>query len=437
MRKYFIMSIFFLIILSVNAQKKVYLGTIDRDIDLGLAPYVQRVVNEANENKADAVIFKVNTFGGRVDAATEIKDAILNSKVLTIAFIDKRAISAGSLISLSCEKIVMVPGASIGATTVVDQTGTKQSEKAQSYMRSEMRATAEKNGRRTDVAQAMVDETLVIEGLVDSTQLVTLTAEEAVKWGMADTILTSLDEVLKAYNLDGADVIEQKENWGESIVRFLANPIITSLLLMIAMIGMFTEIKTPGWGLPGTAAVIALALFFGSGLILNLVSVLEIVIFVIGVVLLLLEIFVIPGFGVAGIVGIIAIFASLFLGLLSDFQLVTWDMVSVAIVELAGAFVLTAIAGYFLSKFLPKSSVFTRLILQDNIAIKSGYAAEPETQELVGKEGEALTDLRPAGTALIDNIRIDVVTEGDYLVHGTKIYVIRESGSKVVVREKK
>jgi membrane-bound serine protease (ClpP class) len=418
-------------------SKKVYYGDIVGDIDLGLAPYVKRIVDEANSAGAEAIIFRINTFGGRVDAATQIKDAILSSNVLTIAFIDKRAISAGSLIALSCNEIVMVPGASMGATTVVDQTGAKQSEKAQSYMRAEMRATAESNGRRTDIAEAMVDERVVIPGLVDSTQLLTLTSEEAIKYEMADTILTSINEILAAHNLVDADVVKVDVNWGEDVVRFLSNPIVSSILMMIILIGFFTEIKTPGWGLPGTAAVIALILFFGSGLILDLVSLLEIIIFIVGVVLLLLEIFVVPGFGLFGVLGITAIVASLFMGLLADFEIVTWNMISVALIQLASAFVVTFIAGYFLSKVLPKTDFFNRLILKDNIVIRSGYTTEPEVHQLVGKEGEALTDLRPSGTAIFDENRIDVVTEGSYLTKGTKVIVVKESGSKVVVREKK
>lgn len=438
MRRYLITILILLLAVSIFGQsKKVYYGDIVGDIDLGLAPYVKRIVDEANSAGAEAIIFRINTFGGRVDAATQIKDAILSSNVLTIAFIDKRAISAGSLIALSCNEIVMVPGASMGATTVVDQTGAKQSEKAQSYMRAEMRATAESNGRRTDIAEAMVDERVVIPGLVDSTQLLTLTSEEAIKYEMADTILTSINEILAAHNLVDADVVKVDVNWGEDVVRFLSNPIVSSILMMIILIGFFTEIKTPGWGLPGTAAVIALILFFGSGLILDLVSLLEIIIFIVGVVLLLLEIFVVPGFGLFGVLGITAIVASLFMGLLADFEIVTWNMISVALIQLASAFVVTFIAGYFLSKVLPKTDFFNRLILKDNIVIRSGYTTEPEVHQLVGKEGEALTDLRPSGTAIFDENRIDVVTEGSYLTKGTKVIVVKESGSKVVVREKK
>src|SRR5690606_5575918 len=172
MKKLFIPLVLLLLNQLIFSQnKKVYYAEIDGEIDLGMAPYVSRVVSDANEENADAIVFKINTFGGRVDAATQIKDAILSSDILTIAFINNRAISAGALIALSCTKIAMVPGSSIGAATVVDQTGQKQSEKYQSYMRSEMRSTAERNGRRTDIAQGMVDERIVVEGLDDSTTL--------------------------------------------------------------------------------------------------------------------------------------------------------------------------------------------------------------------------------------------------------------------------
>jgi membrane-bound serine protease (ClpP class) len=417
------------------SQKKIYIAEIDGMIDLGLAPYVKRVVEEAEKNSATAVIFKINTFGGRVDAATQIKDAIIDCSVKTIAFIDKRAISAGALISLSCDVIIMVPGASMGATTVVDQGGAKQSEKSQSYMRAEMRATAERMGRRTDIAEGMVDESVVVEGLVDSTKLITLTSEEAVKYGMADSVITDFSAMLEAYNLQDDEVVDLASNWAEDFIRFLNNPIITSILLMVALVGLFTEIKTPGWGLPGTAALISLALFFGTGYILELASVIEIIIFIVGVVLLLLEIFVIPGFGIFGALGIFLMIASLFLGLISDFPLVDWDMIQMATIQLAGAFLLAIIVIFFLLKYLPKSKIWNNLVLQKNIDEQSGYTSDKKLKELIGKKGKALTDLRPSGTAFIENSRIDVVTSGEYITKGTNISVISEEGSKVVVQK--
>ncbi len=437
MKQLFLLIIIFSIIENISAQK-IYYGNIEGDIDLGLAPYVKRVINEAEKNSAAAVIFRINTFGGRVDAATQIKDAILNSKIKTIAFIDKRAISAGALIALSCEKIVMVPGASMGATTVVDQAGQKQSEKYQSYMRSEMRATAEKNRRRTDIAQGMVDERIVVPDLQDdSTKLITLTSEEALKFKMADTVLTSLEEIKDAFGYKNAIIVTVTSNWAEDFVRFLSHPIVSSLLIILGLIGLYTEIKTPGWGLPGTLGLICLALFFGSGYILQLASVIEIIIFILGLILLLIEIFVIPGFGFFGIFGIILMIAGLFLGLISDFPVIDMNLISFAIIQLAFTFLATIIVIAALIKFLPKTIMFNKLILQEKVQEKSGYAIKEKFIELIGKEGIALTDLRPSGTALIDGKRIDVVTEGDYITHDSLIIVKSVEGSKVVVGVKR
>jgi membrane-bound serine protease (ClpP class) len=199
------------------------------------------------------------------------------------------------------------------------------------------------------------------------------------------------------------------------------------------MLGIFTEIKMGVWGLPGTIAVIALALFFGSGYILQLASIFEIVIFIIGVALLLLEIFVIPGFGIVGVLGILLMIAGLFFGLISDFGLNDYSILSSAIIQLAAVFVLSAVFIFILSKLLPKSAIWNRMILQDNIASKSGYGAKQSFNHLIGAEGIALTTLRPAGTAVIEGQRIDVVTEGDYINHDSKIVVKAVEGSKIVV----
>ncbi|HVO74317.1 MAG TPA: nodulation protein NfeD [Ignavibacteriaceae bacterium] len=431
----FISFLFFLNLQVFPQHKVVYLGAIDSEIDLGLSPYVSRVISEAEKENADAVIFHINTFGGRVDAATQIKDAILASKVLTIAFINNRAISAGSLIALSCRKIAMVPGSSIGAATVVDQSGQKLSEKYQSYMRSEMRSTAERNGRRTDIAQGMVDERIVVEGLDDSTTLITLTADEAKKYGIADTLVNNIDDLLKAFDLKGAEVKRMDFNWAEEVVRFLNNPIVSSLLIMIGLIGIYTEIKTPGWGLPGTVALISLALFFGSSYILQLASILDILLFIAGVVLLALEIFVIPGFGVTGITGIVLIVAALFMALVGSGPFIDWNQVSIAIFQLAGALVCSILIFLLLVKFLPKTSAFNRLVLADVESADKGFVSYPSDKELIGKEGIALTDLRPAGSAEFSGERIDVVADWDYIVRGKKVKVIRVEGIKVVVKE--
>jgi membrane-bound serine protease (ClpP class) len=427
----------FISILSISTLKaqKVYYGNIDGEIDLGMAPYVSRVVSEAEKNDADAIVFRINTFGGRLDAATQIKDAIIGTKILTIAFINNRAISAGSLISLSCNKIAMVPGSSIGASTVVDQSGHKQSEKYQSYMRSEMRATAERNGRRTDIAQGMVDERIVIPGLVDSTELVTLTTDEALKYGIADIQVNNFKDVLKAFDLQGAEIIRVNENWAEEVVKFLNNAVVSSILIMIGFFGLIAEVKTPGWGVPGTVGVIALALFFGSSYILELASIMDILLFVLGLVLLGLEIFVIPGFGITGIAGIILIFASLFLSLTPSGPFMDFDAISIAVIQLTGSIVAALLLVLILAKILPKSRTFNKLILADEERAEQGFVSYPSEKELIGQEGVALTTLRPAGTAEFNGKRYDVMADWEYIEQGSKIVVLRVEGVKVVVKK--
>ncbi len=430
------MKYLIIILLSITTfaqQKTIYVGKIDSEIDLGLAPYISRVISDAEKANADAIIFKINTFGGRVDAATQIKDAILNSRVKTVAFINNRAISAGALIALSCNKIIMVPGSLIGAATVVDQAGQKVGEKYQSYMRSEMRSTAEKNGRPTNIAEGMVDERVVIPGLVDSTQLVTLTSKEALKYKIADTVLTDFDDALAYLDLKNAKVTEISPNWAEDVVKFLNNPIVSSILIMIGFFGLMAEIKTPGWGVAGTAGLIALALFFGSSYILQLASALEIIMFVIGLGLLLAEIFVIPGFGVAGISGIILIFLSIFLSLLGSKPFIDMERVSIAIIQISGAILVALIGIFLLAKYLPKSTIFNKLVLGQSEKADEGFVSFPTISELIGKEGIAYTTLRPGGTAEIDGKRVDVVADSEYIDRGTKIRVLRVEGIKVVV----
>ncbi len=432
----YIATFLFLIISTISAKENsVVLIKINSEIGPGLVPYVERGIKEAEQENASAILFEINTFGGRVDVATQLKDLIINSTLPTIAFVNKRAISAGSLITLSTKKIVMAPGSSIGATTVVDQKGEKQSEKYQSYMRSEMRATAEENGRPKDIAEGMVDERVVVPGLVDSTQLITLTAEEAVKYGIADTVLNNINEVLAWAGYKGASIKIISSNAGEKIVGFLNHPVIVSLLLMVGMVGMFVEIKSPGFGIAGTLSLIAFFLFFGSGIILQLVSALDIILFIVGVVALILEIFVIPGFGIFGVAGIISIVASLFLGLIPSGDYLTTEAIELAVLELGGALLATIILSYFLFKYLPKSKIFNTFVLKDQIASGSGYTIRKEVRELLGKEGVALSDLRPAGIGLFDDDRIDVITRGDYIEKGKRIKVIAEEGSKVVVKE--
>ena len=257
----------------------VYHVPIQGTIDMGLPHYLQRVIDQAESEEAAAIIFDIDTFGGRVDAATQMKDIILDSKVTTVAFINKRAISAGALISLSCDSIFMTPGASIGAATAVDLQGNKASEKIISYMREEMASTAEANNRFRDVASAMVDEELSISFIINSRgdtltskdvegfsegKLVTLSTNLALLLEIADKQLNTIDDVLNHMNLQNEKKVEIKESWSEILVRFLTNPTVAPLFMSLGMLGLFFEIKSPGFGVPGILGLACLALFWFS-----------------------------------------------------------------------------------------------------------------------------------------------------------------------------
>lgn len=421
---------------SVYAQSTVYRVKFDDEISLSLVPYLKRALETAQKEKADALIVEINTFGGRVDAATQLKDLILDSKIPTIAFVNKRAVSAGALITLACKHIAMSPGSSIGAATVVDQEGKKVSEKYQSYMRAEMRTTAQKNGRNPKIAEGMVDERIVIPGLVDSTQLVSLDDVEAVQYKMADTIVSSPQAAAAAFGFKNANIIDIKTNWAEEFVKFLNLPLVASLLIMLGLAGIYTEIKTPGFGLPGIMGIIFLTLFFGSSIILDLASWFEVILFILGLGAILVEIFLIPGFGVAGVVGILLMIAALFLSLFNTEGYFDASLIQMAIVQLGGALAGFFILGFLAYKFLPNTRSFKAFVLDTQSGSDKGFTSAPDYSELEGKTGVAITVLRPAGTAVIDEKRYDVVTQGDFIDKDANIRVLKVEGMRIVVEKR-
>lgn len=418
---------------SVQAVAEFLEIPIQGTIDGGLAAFVERGIQTAESGNMDGIIFHVNTPGGRIDSAVEIKDAILDAKVLTIAFVDKSAISAGALITLACDSIYMTTGSSIGAATAVDLEGNKASEKVISYMRAQMRATAEANGRRGDIAEAMVDEQIEVPGINTKGQLITLTYTEALTYGISDGTIDSVAGVLEAVGKPGAPVIEFHLNWAEQIVRFLTDPIVSSILLSIGLLGLIIELRTPGWGVGGTVAVIALALFFGSHYIVRLAGIEEFLLLAAGLVLLALEIFVIPGFGVAGVAGIVLIVVSLFLSLIGSFP--SRDAIISAGYTLVWSFVLAIILGLFIMRMVPRSPMFRKLTLEEAEHARNGYVSSDLYTDLVGKTGHAISTLRPVGKAEIDGRRMDVVTQGEYIPEGAPVVVIQVEGSRIVVKE--
>ncbi len=407
-------------------------------IDLGLAPFVQRVLDEAAQAGAAAVVLEINTFGGRVDAAVQIRDALLRSPVRTIAFVDKRAISAGALIALSAQTLVMSGGSTIGAATpvLVGQGGDKAEpvgEKTVSYVRKEFRATAESRKRPPLLAEAMVDADVEIPGVIDKGKLLTLTTEEALTHKLIDLRADTLEDALQALGLGTPQIRRMSTNWAEDVVRFLTHPVVSSLLITVAMLGIIIELRTPGFGVPGGLGITSLALFFWGHWLVQLVGWEEVLIGAAGIVLLALEVLVIPGFGIAGLLGITAIVASLVLSLVGPGF--TTDFLLAAAGRVVLALVLALLASIVLLRFLPRLPFGRRLILQRGLKATEGYASAPESDaRWLGMTGRASSPLRPSGIAEIDGHRVDVVSEGELIDAGQFIKVIRVDGNRVVVQ---
>jgi membrane-bound serine protease (ClpP class) len=421
-----------------SPRSVVYLAPIEGIIDLGLAPFIQRVLDEAAAAGAAAVILEINTFGGRVDAAVLIRDALLGSRIRTVAFVNKRAISAGALISLAAERIVMADGGTIGAATPVElgaPGGPAQpvAEKTVSYMRKEFRATAESRKRPPLLAEAMVDADVAIPGVIDKGKLLTLTTEEALQHGVADARADSLAAVLASLDLAGAEVRRAAQTWAETLVRFLTHPVVSSLLMTVGILGIIVEIRTPGFGVPGTLGILSLGLFFWGHWLVRLAGWEELLLVGAGVLLLAIELFVTPGFGVTGLLGIVALVGGLGLSLVGAGA--TWEVVLTAVGQVAISLLLAIAASLALLRVLPRLPFGRRLVLETELTAREGFAAAPETDRAwLGKRGTAASTLRPAGIAEIEGERVDVVSDGEFIDAGEPITVVRVDANRVVVR---
>lgn len=437
----FLALVFLALFASSVAQDKrpvVYVASIEGIIDLGLAPFVKRVLDEAMQADAAAVVLEINTFGGRVDAAVQIRDALLSAPVRTIAFVNKRAISAGALIALSAEKIVMTEGATIGAATPVQmgQPGAPSEavgEKTVSYVRKEFRATAESRQRPPLLAEAMVDADVEIKGVIAKGKLLTLTTDEAVKNKLIDLRANTIEDALEKLGLGAAELRRASPNWAENVVRFLTHPVVSSLLITIAMLGIILEMRTPGFGVPGGLGIASLALFFWGHWLVQLVGWEELLLGVAGLILLAIEVLVVPGFGIAGVLGILALVGSLVLSLVGPGFTTTFVLAAAGRVVLA--LLVAVLASLVLLRFLPRLPFGRRLVLRRGLSAAEGFAAAPESDmQWLGKTGKATSPLRPAGIADIDGRRVDVVSDGEHIDAGQAVRVTRVDGNRIVVR---
>lgn len=417
----------------VAAQSPVvYRIPVNGVIENGLAPFVARALKEAEAANASAAILDLDTPGGRVDAAERIVDAVRRSPVPVYAFVNPRAFSAGAMIALAAEGIYMTSGGVLGAATPVDGQGTRASEKIVSAMRAEFRALAEARGLDPKLAEGMVDETIDIPGIKPAGKLLTLSTSEAIELGFARGEAADLSTVLYAVGVGEATVVSISPNWAEQVVRFLTHPVVSPLLLSLGMLGLLFEIKTGAFGLGGLVSLASLGLFFGSSMLLGLAGWEEVLLLGLGLIALGLEVFVLPGFGVAGVLGIVLISASMLLALVGNTPTVA-DFLQAGAV-LAASLVVTGAVLFGWLRHLPNSERWGGLFLKTSSNVGEGFISALPRPELVGTAGVATTDLRPSGTATFDGERMDVVTEGEFVKAGTAVTIVRSDGYRHVVR---
>ncbi|WP_425515812.1 NfeD family protein [Mesobacillus maritimus] len=419
--------VFSLFPVGTSAQgETIYVVPVEKTVEKGLFAFLERAVSEAEADGASAIIFDVNTPGGAVDAAGEIGKLFTTTDIRTIAFVNKQALSAGAFISLNADEIYMVPGAVMGSAAVIDQSGNAADKKAQSYWLAAMKSAAEESGRDPLYAEAMAnDEVDLPEYGAGKGELLTLTTDQALEVGYSDGTVSNLDHLIETLGYQDPVIKNVEESFAEKLARFITHPVVVPILLSIGSLGLVLELYSPGFGIPGFMGISSLLLFFYGHLVAGLAGYEAIILFVIGLGLIILELFV-PG-GIAGIIGFIAVIGSFFLA--------SGNIVHMGI-SLLIALILSVLVSILMVKVLGKKvKFFRKIILTDSTSTDSGYVSNKTRNDLVGVEGVTITALRPAGTVKVGDERLDVVSEGGFIQKDKKVKIVKAEGSRIVVRE--
>ncbi len=424
---------------TLQAQS-VYTVQIKEEIGPNAWRTMKNAVSKAKELKSDYLLVELNTFGGALNFADSIRSSLLNEKSFqSIVYVNNNAASAGALISLAADYIYMHSGASLGAASVVNKQGEIMPEKYQSYMRGLMRATAEAKGRDPKVAEAFVDPAVSIPTLKEQDKLLTLTTSEAVKIGLAKKEVNDENEIFQDLQILKPAVTAHQLTWVDYLIAFLINPLVSGILIMGIIGGIYFELQSPGIGFALVVALICSALFFAPLYLQGLADHWEIAIFVLGIILLALEIFVIPGFGIAGIAGIILMLCGLAFSMVAndyfDFKLTQPGLLMNSFIIVIGAMVLTIVLMVIFGRNLLDSSAFKKLVLEDEQRSDIGYTSSVTKTNLLDKVGIAKTVLRPAGKIEIDQVWYDAVALDGFIDAGEQVYVEKHENYNLFVRK--
>ena len=405
--KVFILFIFPLFNINAeNEEKKILLGKIDDNIDPRTNRYSKLLLEEASKNDYDIVVIEMDTYGGAVNDADDIRTRILDFNKPIYVWINKDAASAGALISIACDSIYMSSGASIGAATVVTGDGAQAPDKYQSYMRSIMRSTAEAKGRDPKIAEAMVDEDISVDSVSMEGKVITFSTKEAIKYGFCDAELNSVEEILVRQGVENYEIVEFELGSAEDIISFFLNPVVSSILILLILGGLYFELQTPGIGFPIMASVTALILYLVPYYLNGVAENWEIVLFFIGIILIAIEVFIIPGFGVFGVFGLFTSIGSLILIMLNndffDFTFVlSKDLVSSSLSVLISvfSFLLLVIFG---GVKITDTKAFKKIALEETQELSKGFTSKKYSDELIGMKGKSFSVLRPSGKIIIN-----------------------------------
>ena len=424
-----------------QSRPKVMVMEIKAEIDPRMTRYVNLALDHAENIGADYVIVEMDTYGGVLTDSKDIVDRILDFEAPIWVFINKDAASAGALISIACDSIYMAPGATIGAATVVQGgTGEAAPDKYQSYMRSIMRSTAEHNGRDPRIAEGMVDERIAIDSITTEGSVITFTTKEALKYGYCEAQVSSIDDILQRNGVPDYELVRFEVGNVEKVIAFFLNPFISGILILVIMGGLYFELQTPGVGFPILASITALVLYLVPYYLNGLAQNWEIIALFVGIVLILLEVFVIPGFGLAGITGIAMTVGAMVLIMVNN-DFFNFEMVPLNDIIMASLAIFGGLTGGVLLLFvggvrLSHSGLFKRISLTDTQAQSEGYTSNFNTgMDLVGKTGTAYTVLRPSGKIMVEDQIYDAFSRGDYIEKGDTVKVLGIEGSTLKVRK--
>ncbi len=440
-----ILTSFVLLLCSiVNAQaqnKIVYRFQIQEEIGPSMSRLTETAIKEAEEMKADYILIDMNTYGGLVLDGDNIRTALLKTKIPTIVFVRNNAASAGALIAIACDSIYMTPGSTIGAASVVNGEGELMPEKYQSYMRKKMRATAEETGRNPLIAEGMTDENLVIDSIKEKGKIVTFSTKEAIKYGYCNGEVETPEDILPKLKGGNYTIVEHESSWVESFVLWLVNPAISGVFLLVIFGGIYFEFKAPGTFLPIAVSLVAAMFYFAPLYLEGLAANWEILLFATGIILILLEIFVIPGFGIAGISGIVLTVMGLTLALVRnidfDFSFVPKGSVAMSFLMVSVAMALPLVLLIAFGQKIFNSSAFKKMGVEAEMKTSDGYSIRNNSlQNLIGSAGTAVTNLRPSGRIEISGEQYDSVADTGFISSGIEVKVIAVRSTYLVVSQK-